>query len=408
MSSQKRIKLLSKDEIECLYGIPELSNEDREVLFGLLETDYQAINEITNDVAKIDYILQLGYFRAQKYFFKFTFQQIRQDVWFIINNYFPDVPFPKKQVSKHYHYDNQKKILAQFKFKPFTPKEHTELKRYAKKLAKRHIYPRFIFDELISFCHQCNYIRPAYSTMQSIVSDALQRERNRVLSKMSSCLNKSARLALDALLESDDSLYRITLLKKDPKDFTTGEMRKELVKQKILMDVYKQTESVIPQLNISSKNIEYYADMAKFYPTVKLKRFGKNLARLYLLCYVHQRLLKVNDHLTTFFIYRARKYYKVAEKYAEEQLRLDDEQANERTTKAGKLIDLYSDEHISDGNLRSTAFQIVPREQIKQFVKDLIADDAKKSRFVWKYLEEHRRAIAINLRPVFQMKELAI
>ncbi len=85
----------------------------------------------------------------------------------------PDAPFPQKQVSKHYHYDNQKKILARFQFKPFTSKEHAELKRYAKKPAKRHIYPRFIFDELISFCHQCNHIRPAYSTMQSICPFAI-------------------------------------------------------------------------------------------------------------------------------------------------------------------------------------------------------------------------------------------
>ncbi|MCP4628180.1 MAG: DUF4158 domain-containing protein [bacterium] len=147
-------------------------------------------------------MLQLGYFRAKKYFFNFTFQQVRQDVWFIINNYFPDVAFPKKQISKHYHYENQKRLLKRFKFQQFTSKEHVKMQRQAKKPAKRHVYPRFIFDELSGFCRQFNLIRPAYSTMQSIVSVALQKERDRVLNKMSSYLNKSARLALDALLET--------------------------------------------------------------------------------------------------------------------------------------------------------------------------------------------------------------
>jgi len=103
-----RIKLLSEEEIEYLYGIPELSNEDREALFKLSETDHQTINDITNNAVKIDDVLQLGYFRAQKYFFNFTFQQVRQDVWFVINKYFPDVPFPKKQVPKHYHCDGSR------------------------------------------------------------------------------------------------------------------------------------------------------------------------------------------------------------------------------------------------------------------------------------------------------------
>jgi hypothetical protein len=104
--------------------------------------------------------------------------------------------------------------------------------------------------------------------------------------------------------------------------------------------------------------------MAKFCPPFNLKRFKKNVARLYLLCYVHQRLLKVNDHLTTFFSYRTNKYYQDAERYAKEQLSHDEVQAEERLIKAGKLIKLYSDKRIADGDLRPTAFQIVPRENI--------------------------------------------
>ena len=402
MPGGKRITLLSKDEYDYLYGIPELTNKDRIVLFDLSEADHIEINKLSSEAVQIDYILQLGYFRAKNYFFNFTFQKVRQDVWFVINNYFPNVPFPKKQVLKKYHYDNQKRLLKRFQLQAFTSKAHVILHRQAKKLAKRHVYPRFVFDELLGFCRQSNLIRPAYSTMQSIVSVALQKERDRVLNKMSFYLNKRARLALDALLENDDSFYQITLLKKDPKDFSTREMRREVAKQQALLNVYEPTKAVIPKLNISAKNIEYYANMAKFYPAVKLKRFKKNLARLYLLCYVHQRLLKVNDHLTTFFSYRTNKYYQDAERYAKEQLSHDEVQAEERLIKAGKLIKLYSDKRIADNNLRPTAFQIVPRENINQFAKDLTAVEAKKNRFIWQYLEKQCRSIKLNLRPVFQ------
>jgi len=402
MSAGKRITILSEDEQDHLYGIPKLTDPDRRVLFELSESDHEEINKLPTDSVKIDYILQLGYFRAKTYFFNFTFYQVREDVWFIINRYFTNVLFPKKQISKHHHYNNQKKLLKRFKLEPFTAKNKIKLQQQAKNLAKRHVYPRFIFDELLNCCLQWNLIRPGYSTMQLIVSNALQSERNRLLNKLSVSLDKDDRLALDGLLKSDDSFYQITLLKKDPKDFTTSEMRKEVAKQQILLEVYKTAESILPKLKISAQNIEYYADMAQFYPASKLKRFKKNLTRLYLLCYGHQRYLKVNDHLTAFFSYRVNKLYQAGEQFAKDQLSLDTDQAEKRLITAGKLIKLYSDKRVTDDNLRPKAFQIVPKENIDQFAKDLTATEAKKKQYIWSYLENKSRSIKINLRPVFQ------
>ena len=147
MPGGKRITLLSKDEYDYLYGIPELTNKDRIVLFDLSEADHIEINKLSSEAVQIDYILQLGYFRAKNYFFNFTFQKVRQDVWFVINNYFPNVPFPKKQVLKKYHYDNQKRLLKRFQLQAFTSKAHVILHRQAQKLAKRHVYPRFVFRD---------------------------------------------------------------------------------------------------------------------------------------------------------------------------------------------------------------------------------------------------------------------
>ncbi|MCP3942531.1 MAG: DUF4158 domain-containing protein [Desulfobacteraceae bacterium] len=148
MSAGKRVTILSKDEQDHLYGIPKLTYADRCVLFDLSKADHKELENLFPEAVKIDYILQLGYFRAKTYFFNFTFHQVREDVWFIINRYFPNVPFPKKQISKHHHYNNQKRLLKHFKLKTFTARNQTKLQRQAKTLAKRHVYPRFIFDGL--------------------------------------------------------------------------------------------------------------------------------------------------------------------------------------------------------------------------------------------------------------------
>lgn len=249
-------------------------------------------------------------------------------------------------------------------------------------------------------------IRPAYSRMQTIVSEALHHERDRVIKKLTLLLDRSTKSELDKLLENDGSFYQITLLKKDPKNFSTHEMRSEVAKQQVLSKVYDLTKSVLPKLKISSKNVEYYADMAIFYPPFNLKRFkNKNLSRLYLLCYVHQRFFKVNDHLTTFFSYRTNKFYQDGELLAKDKISLESEQAEERYAKAGKMIRLFSDKRLGADDLRPKAFQIVPEEQIDQFAKDLTSDESKKISLIWQYLEEQNRSIKINLRPVFQSIE---
>ena len=238
--------------------------------------------------------------------------------------------------------------------------------------------------------------------MQSIVSNALKIERARVLNRLSICLHKNIRVELDQLLENEDFFYQLTLLKKDPKDFSTTEMRKEVEKQQRLIGIYEKSKNILEQLKLSPKNIEYYAEMASFYPVIKLKRFQRNLARLYLLCYVHQRLLKVNNHLATFFSYRVNNYYGNAEQYAKDQEVLENEKTRHQILKASRLISLYSDKRIPDNHLRPSAFQIIPEEEIDQFVKDLVANEAKKTAHIWKYLEKENRAINVNLRPVFQ------
>ena len=129
MSTGKRVSILSKDEYDYLYSIPELTNTDRIVLFELTEEDQNEIIKLPNEAVKINYILQLGYFRAKTYFFNFTFQQVRQDVWFIIKKFFPGASFPKKQISKHYHYANQKRLLKVFRFKLITVKDQNKFKR---------------------------------------------------------------------------------------------------------------------------------------------------------------------------------------------------------------------------------------------------------------------------------------
>jgi hypothetical protein len=80
-----RLKILSADEFDNLYTLPKLDKQDRDFLFELDEADHSYLNSLVDLSSKIDYILQVEYFRLSQYFFSFTLRGVRQDVWYIID-----------------------------------------------------------------------------------------------------------------------------------------------------------------------------------------------------------------------------------------------------------------------------------------------------------------------------------
>ncbi|WP_319926133.1 DUF4158 domain-containing protein [Xenorhabdus littoralis] len=103
-----RLSILTDEEIYSLYEIPDINDEEREFLFELDAEDIKYLDSIKNISQKINYILQLGCYKATNYFFQFSFQKRKSDVLFILKRYFPDETFPKKQIARKYHYNNRR------------------------------------------------------------------------------------------------------------------------------------------------------------------------------------------------------------------------------------------------------------------------------------------------------------
>lgn len=400
--NSKRLTILTSEEITDLYDIPSFNDDERADFFSLESVEIKIVDELASAAVRINCILQLGYFKAKRNFFNFTFQEVRHDVWYIINRYFPEAKFPKKQLSDYQHYTNKKRILALYNYAQVKSKDHLQLYDHAISLTKLHASPLFIFEGLLKFFHEKRLIKPGYTTMQALISKALQEEQQKLVNKISKLLDKEIQPFLDRLLEEDDTFYRLTLLKKDPKNFSTTEMRKELSKQQDLIDICLRTRHILPELNLSLKNMEYYAGFAAYYTPYKLKRMKPSLSRLYLLCFAHDRFLKVNDHLVTFFIYRTRKFYNDAEQHAREKMDREEDQKNKTLLKAGELARLYINQHLTDKDLRPAAFKIVPKEEIDLFVKELIKANSRKTRLIWKYLQAQGKSFILNLRPIFK------
>jgi len=399
-----RLKILSGDDFNNLYAIPGLEKEDRTYLFDLDEADHAYLETLTDTSCKIDYVLQLEYFRLSQYFFSFTFQGVRQDVWYIIETYFPESKFPKKSISKHFKYQNRKAVLQKYEMSLYTSKFKQKLERYSKDLAKQHVVPKYIFDSLLDFCHQNKVVRPGYSILQDIVSQALENEKKRLSNRLYALMDKPLREQLNKLLEKEDNYYQLTVIKKDQKDFATSEIKNTVEKHQSLNDIYKQSIDIIKRLGLSEQNILYYADLAEYHTIYGLKHMRKkNQARLYLICYAHYRYLKINDHLIFSFNHKVNGYLDSADHYQAKAYgkHLLDESKDRNDT--ADILSLFGNKSITDNELRNQAYAIIPKEFFPNLIGRIRNPKFNAEFHRWEYYSKTSSAIKQNIRGSFKV-----
>ena len=399
-----RLKILSNDDLGKLYVIPDLNDEEREFIFELDEVDKDYLNTVSSIPIKINYILHLGYFRISRYFFAFTFQRVKKDVKFILRKYLPESQFPMNSISNRQYYANRDAILNKYEMSLYSKRFESTLMAHLAFLAKQHSIPKYLFDSCLDFCNKNNIIRPSYTILQELISNALADEKNRINNKLYRILNASLRKDLDNLLIKNDLFYQLTLIKKDQQDFTTNEIRSSVEKHKLLEAIYKHSITIIKELGISEQNVTYYSDLAiQHTPHVLNNIKMSNLARLYILCYVHSRFLKINDHLIASFIHRANCYVNDADIYQKEAIYQCQIIDIENRDLAANILSLNTNSKIPDAELRDKAFEMVSKEQYEDFVQKIRKPHSHPDDYRWKYYTEHSHAIKQNIRLSFKV-----
>ena len=129
-------------------------------------------------------------------------------------------------------------------------------------------------------------------------------------------MDKSLRVEIQKLLEKNDDYYQLTIIKKDQKDFATRDIKSTVEKHHFLTEIHQKAIHIIKKLDLTEQNILYYADLAEYHTIYGLKHMRKkNLARLYLICYVFHRYQKINDYLIFSFNHKVNRYIANAEEH---------------------------------------------------------------------------------------------
>ena len=219
VTKNKLLTVLSDAEQFALYGLPDFDDGQRLDYLSLSETEFALASSRPDLNAQVYCALQISYFKAKHAFFRFTWDDVLEDCAFVLTRYFNDQAFEPQAITKHVHYRQRAMIAELFGYRLWSADFLSQLAQQLAQIVRRDVTPSFIIAELIAYLNEHKIVRPGYTTLQTLISEALSAERRRLGELLAEVLDGTAKDALTQLLARDDTLSELAALKQDAKDF---------------------------------------------------------------------------------------------------------------------------------------------------------------------------------------------
>ena len=207
--NNKRLQILTPQELQACYSIPFFNSNERKIYFSLNALELSIAKTYSSTVDSVHFILQLGYCKAKNKIFNLKQQVPKKDSEFIYNTYFPTERRRRTvfNTSKDIKISQRKKILKLLNLSLFKAKHHKKLSKEALKLTKSILEPKQLFHALLDHLENQSILIPGYSTLQDIISSALTEERKRLARILKQNLAKQVHEALNKILNQFDILF---------------------------------------------------------------------------------------------------------------------------------------------------------------------------------------------------------
>jgi len=403
-----RLKILEDQEIEELYGRPQCNHEERLPFFGLTPEERAVADGHYSLASRVLFILQVGYCKAKNLFFVFEFDDVQEDVRHVLQRHYPgfhDTKLTTPSLNQIRH-TQQRKILDLYGFQACHADERAALMEKAGQLVRISAKPSFLCRHLLPYLENRRLVVPGYSFLQDAVSQALADERARLTAILEGRLDSAILKALDALYVDRDGRYAVTPLKRDPKDFSRREMKREIARSQSLETLYRTAKTLLPELGISNDSVAYYAALVDYYSVQKLQQLPAGMARLYLLCFLLQRYQKINDNLVNALIYHVRKVNTTAKACMEQQVLAFQREGNESIERIGQILNLFLDQSIDDsvsfGEIKRRAFGILEPDKFKGAAQYIGAQACDTAAIAWEFVASLAPSFKQHLRPLLR------
>lgn len=406
----RRLAILAADEIQDLFGLPQLRPDEREIFFALDPAESEMVESARSPSMKLFFLLQLGYFKVSHQFFVFTWQEVANDRAYLAARYFPHDTLTDRLPSKNTRVLQQQRILYCHQYRRFGQAEYRFLLDKARHLCRIHVQPRFMLTELLRILETERIAVPGYSTFQKLISLATTEEHRRLSTLIQKQVPHPIQQSLNALLTAEGSFYQLTALKKRAKDFKLNQIRQEIQKHVNTNPLYQFAREFLPTLEISNENIRYYGSLAEYYPVHRLQHMAASQAHLYLLCFVSHCFEQISDNLITSFIHQVTITTQEAHQVSQQQLNDYNAEHRQQLEQTGLILGLFVDDSIDEripfGDVKQRAFNIADETLIRQMVDYLSGKKLSRLHYEWAYIQQLSRRIALNIRPLFMAIDL--
>lgn len=404
-NKNKRLTVLPEAEKQALYDLPGFDDFQRAEFFAMTEIEHGIVFQRNSLRSQLYCLLQIGYFKAKQAFFRFSLQDVpEEDITFVMQRYFPGMTVALQPLQMTEYYLQRNVIAELFGYRLWLESDVTSLLDKATELARQDVTPTFILIELIVFLNNQKIVRPGYTTLQTIIGDALTSERNRLEQVIDEIVDESARTELKKLLVREDTLSGLAAIKQDTKNFSYQMMVVERQKRATLEPLYQIAKTLLPKLEISQQNKNYYASLANFYSIYDLRRLKPGQTYLYLLCYAWQRYQQLSDNLVSSFCYQLKKLEEETKSDSKQLFNQSLSSKQQESPQVGRLILLYVDEAIDDstlfGTVRDQAFNIMPKDSLITAGQRLCEKSPSQMAFRWEAVDNVTARCKKNLRPL--------
>jgi hypothetical protein len=408
-SKSERLAVLSPAEQDALYGLPDFDDAQRLEYLALSEAELVLTSNRTGLHYQAWCILQVGYFKAKQTFFRFTWEDVQDDLEFVLSRYFPGEAFEPHPVSTREHYTQRAQIAQLFGYRLWSSEFQDHLVQQAEQIARRDVSPAFIVAELIDYLRRYKVERPGYTTLQTVISQALTAERHRLSALLSSKLDAATTTLLAHLLVRDDTLSELASLKQDARSFGWQHMVREREKRARVEPLYLVAKRLLPTLAISQQNLLYYASLANFYTVFELRRMKPEQANLYLLCYSWQRYRQITDNLVDALGYHTKKFEDEVKNLAQQAFIEQQLKRQKESPRLGRLLLLYVDDAYDDttpfGKVRRRAFKIMPRAKLQLAGERMSTRRSSQMTLRWEAVDKVAARVRRHLRPLYEALE---
>jgi TnpA family transposase len=405
VAKSERLIILSEAEQFALYGLPDFDDGQQMQYLSFTNQELELVFSRSNIHAQVHCALQIGYFKAKHAFFQFYREETEEDRVFILTHYFNSQVLVPQSVTKHEYYKQHHLIATLCGYRLWSGEFLPQLEKQVAQNVHRDVSPGFIVAELLSYLNEQKIVRPGYTTLQTIIGEALSTERKRLCKLLADMLDESTKNALQQLLIRNDSLSGFAILKQDAKHFGYRQMVLERQKRATLEPLYLITKTLLPKLAISHQNLNYYASLANFYTIYDLRRLRSEQTYLYLLCYAWQRYRQFTDNLVDAMGYHMKKIEDETKARANKQYLLEQVKLQQEAVQIGRLLLLYVDDEVVNtipfGIVREHAFRIMPKDTLQIIGQRLSTKQASKLALHWQFVDELSQRVRQHLRPLY-------